>query len=108
MARLQLDLSDTSDALIERLIPMCDLRTKKDVIENALMLLGWAAAESSNGRTIAAVDEREKVFKEINTPALEGAKYYHDRLEREEKKVVGGRSQSPSQPHVQSVRDVTA
>jgi hypothetical protein len=79
MARLQLDLSQTSDALIEKLMPLCDLKTKKDVIENALMLLGWAAAESRNGLSIAAIDLDRKIYKEINTPALEGAKTFEER-----------------------------
>jgi hypothetical protein len=56
MARLQLNLSDTSENLISRLMPLCDLRTKTDVVENALMLLGWAATEASQGRTIAALE----------------------------------------------------
>lgn len=73
MARLHLDLSDTHDELVETLMSMCDLQTKKDVIENALMLLGWAAKEVQNGRTIAAVDEAGKTYKEIQTPALLGA-----------------------------------
>jgi hypothetical protein len=55
-------------------MPLCDLRTKKDVVENALMLLGWAAAESSKGLTIAAVNEARHLFKEVHTPALEGAR----------------------------------
>jgi len=88
MARLQLDLSETSDALIEKLMPLCDLKTKKDVVENALMLLGWAATEASQGRSISAVDETRKVYKEISTPALEGAKSHPARQER--RKQVGG------------------
>ncbi len=80
MARLQLNLSDTSENLISRLMPLCDLRTKTDVVENALMLLGWAATEASQGRTIAAIDEGQNLFKEINTPALEGARGYKTRM----------------------------
>lgn len=74
MARLQLDLSETQDKLISELLVMCDLRTKKDVVENALMLLGWAAIETQRGLTIAAVDEVNKIYKEIQTPALLGAR----------------------------------
>jgi hypothetical protein len=74
MARLQLDLSETNDEVIGTLMVMCDLRTKKDVVENALMLLGWAANEAQHGYTIAAIDEKNQVFKEIQTPALMGAK----------------------------------
>jgi len=73
MARLQLDLSETDNALITTLMEMCDLRTKKDVVENALMLLGWAAKEAQRGLMIAAVDEENKNYKEVQTPALLGA-----------------------------------
>jgi len=76
MARLQLELSDTYEALLERLQTISDLKTKKDVIENGLMLLGWATTEVSRGATIAAVDESNKVYKEVHTPALEGAKNF--------------------------------
>ncbi|MBL8905651.1 MAG: hypothetical protein JNM20_03130 [Rhizobiales bacterium] len=76
MARLQLELSDTYEALVEKLQPLCDLQTKKDVIENALVILGWAATETSRGLTIAAIDQDQRIFKEIHTAALEGAKTF--------------------------------
>jgi len=69
-------------------MPLCDLKSKKDVVENALILLGWAATESSHGRSIAAIDEDRKVYKEIGTTALEGAKGYFERMEKEEAKVL--------------------
>ncbi|MBY6243506.1 hypothetical protein [Methylosinus sp. Sm6] len=74
MARFNLVLSDTQNALIDDLKTLCDLQTTKDVIENALMLLGWAAAEATKGRSIASVDEERKVYQEVQTPALLGAK----------------------------------
>ena len=74
MARLQLDLTETSDEVIVTLMKLCDLRTKKDVVENALMLLGWAAREASHGNTIAAIDGKNEIFREIEIPALLGAK----------------------------------
>ncbi len=74
MARLQLDLTKTQDEMVTTLMEVCDLRTKKDVIENALMLLAWAATEAKRGLMIAAVDEAGKTYKEIQTPALMGAR----------------------------------
>ncbi len=73
MARLQLDLSDTSDALIERLRTLCDRSSKKDVVENALTLLAWAANEVFEGRKIAAVDESANVMRVIHMPAFDAA-----------------------------------
>jgi hypothetical protein len=74
MARLQLDLTNTQDEMVTTLMEVCDLRTKKDVIENALILLAWAATEAKRGLMIAAVDETSKTYKEIQTPALMGAR----------------------------------
>ena len=79
MARLQLDLSDTNVKLLDKLMVLCDLKTKKDVVENGLMLLGWAAEQSSKGLAIAAVDEDRKIYREVTTPALEGARASADR-----------------------------
>ena len=82
MARFQLDLSDTLDELLNDLMKEADLRTKKDVVENAVMLLGWAVREVQRGRTIAAVDEERKVYREIETPALAGARRQSERGSR--------------------------
>jgi hypothetical protein len=82
MSRLQLELSDTYEALIDKLQPLCDLKTKKDVVENALLLLGWAATEASRGLSIAAVDESRRVYKEVHAAALEGAKTFQARRDR--------------------------
>ncbi|MDJ0920576.1 MAG: hypothetical protein QNI84_05570 [Henriciella sp.] len=80
--RLQLELSDTYTQMIERLIPLCDLRTKKDVVENALTLLGWAAAEASKGRSIASIDDSEETVREFSSTALEGASSYKQRSKK--------------------------
>ena len=103
MTRLQLELSDTYDGLIDKLQLLCDLRTKKDVIENALLLLGWAATETSRGLSIAAVDEGRRVYKEVQAAALEGAKTFNVRQEKSKKPVKDavkptGRTDN-SEPH---------
>jgi hypothetical protein len=74
MARLNLDLSDTQEALLKRVMQLCDLSQKKDAVENALLLLGWAAAESAKGLSIASVDDGRKLYREIQTPALNSAR----------------------------------
>jgi hypothetical protein len=73
MSRLHLDLSDSHDVLIQRLMHVCDLQTKKEVIENALVLLGWAASEAAKGLQIASINEDRKVYREVQTPALQKA-----------------------------------
>ena len=89
MARLQLDLSESHERLLVRLMEVCDLSTKKDVVENALLLLGWAADKTAQGLTIAAIDERRKIFKEVQTPALEGARTSGEREKRAASALAG-------------------
>lgn len=74
MARLNLDLSETHNDLVVKLMAMCNLKTKTDVVENGLMLLGWAAKAAREGFIIAAVNEDGKTYREIETPALIGAR----------------------------------
>ena len=82
MARSNFSLSDTHNSLIDDLKELCDLQTRKDVVENALMLLGWAATESAKNLSIASVDEGSKVYREVQTPALQGARMKAVRTKR--------------------------
>ena len=74
MARLQLNLSPTHDALIDRVKEVSGLTTKTEVVEDALLLLHWAVVEAHKGGTIAAVDEANRTYKEILSRAIMGAK----------------------------------
>lgn len=49
-----------------------NLRTRKDLFNNALTLLEWAVKEKSAGRTIASIDDESKSVKELLMPILEG------------------------------------
>ena len=69
-----LELSPEHEALIDRLQETCNLKTSKDVIENALILFGWAVNEATNGLAIAAIDEEQKVYRELQIPALRNIK----------------------------------
>jgi hypothetical protein len=80
---LHLDLSDTHDLLVRKLMDICDLKTKKDVVENALLLLGWAATDAAKGLSIASVDEERKVYREVQTPALQNAQMKAEHLSQE-------------------------
>jgi hypothetical protein len=67
-------LSETQEALLKQVMSLCDLSSKKEAVENALTLLGWAAIESAKGHSIASVDEKRKSYQEITTPALQNAR----------------------------------
>jgi hypothetical protein len=72
--RLQVRVSDQQKLLVDRLQELCGLKTQTAVIENALMLLAWAAAQSHLGHAIASVDEENKRYNEVHLPALQAAK----------------------------------
>jgi hypothetical protein len=74
MAREQFELSPTQSQLLEQLMRECDLPTKKAVVENALVMMGWAVREIKGGRVIAAVDESDKLYRELTMPALEAVR----------------------------------
>lgn len=49
------------------------LRTNKELLNNALTLLKWAARERSRGRTIASVNEQTGNYNELDMTFLETA-----------------------------------
>ena len=59
---------------IQYLKDACGLRTETLVVEEAIVLLGWAVGEIASGRKIGAYDEKRQVLSEITSPALERAK----------------------------------
>jgi hypothetical protein len=74
MAREQFELSDTQSALLGQLMQECDLPTKKAVVENALVIFGWAVREVRGGRSIAAISAERKVYRDLLMPALEAVR----------------------------------
>ena len=70
LRRFQVDLSEEELNSIERLGSLAGLRTKKEVILNAITLFRWAAKEIMYGRTICSIDEKTQVVKQLELPAL--------------------------------------
>jgi hypothetical protein len=68
MNRIQIEFSDERISQIEKLMEKCGIRTKKDLINNALTLLEWAARERESRRIIASIDESEDKYKEVLLP----------------------------------------
>ncbi len=71
--RIQLDLDEKNMRLLEDLKKATGLRTHKDLFNNAITLLDWAIRQRSTGCIIAALDESNKTFRELQMPALEFA-----------------------------------
>ncbi|MEQ8824259.1 MAG: hypothetical protein RIC14_07785 [Filomicrobium sp.] len=71
--RLQLELSKEASDEMSNLMNRCGLATRKDLINNALVLLRWAVDEVEKGGSISSVDPINKSYTEIKTPALDYA-----------------------------------
>jgi hypothetical protein len=55
------------------LMEVCDIDTRKDLVNVALSVFEWAVNQVIDGRTIAAVDKEAKHFVELGLPALTDA-----------------------------------
>jgi len=71
MVRIQLELPEDKVKELEDLMAQVGIKTKKDLLNNALTLFEWAVKERRAGRFLASVDEDEKKYREILMPALE-------------------------------------
>lgn len=56
---------------LEDLMALGGIRTKKELLNNALTLLTWAAKEKVSGQIIVSMNEKDDTYKEIEMPFLE-------------------------------------
>jgi hypothetical protein len=56
---------------IESLIEECGFATRKEFFDNAVSLLNWAVRRSREGSSIASVNERDNIWRELQMPFLE-------------------------------------
>ena len=70
VTRIQFELPNGKVKHIEELMREANIRTKKDLLNNALTLLEWAIKEKKRGHEIASIDEKSKAYKEIVMPIL--------------------------------------
>jgi hypothetical protein len=68
--RFNLEFPEDYKNIVADLMGKTNLRTQKDLFENALALFGWAVKEVSRGRVIASLDEEAKTYGELHMPAL--------------------------------------
>jgi len=71
MVRIQLDLPEERVRELDALMAELGISTRKELFNNALTLLEWAASEKRADRIVASVDEAKRKFKELVMPALE-------------------------------------
>jgi len=55
--KLQVDLSPTQLAMLDELQDIGQLRTKKELLDNALTLLKWAVQQKKEGRTVVSMEQ---------------------------------------------------
>lgn len=70
MIRIQFELPEEKITELKKLMKESGIRTRKDLLNNALMLLEWAVNEKRQGRTIISIDEKKNRHKEILMPIL--------------------------------------
>ena len=64
------ELGERYVQMISRLKVVCDLSTEKEVIEEALVLLGWSVARVAEEFAIGAYNTKTKEFRQIAVKAL--------------------------------------
>lgn len=75
--RLQVEMDQEQMAELEELLKLGGLKTKKDLLNNALTLLKWAAREKAKGNAICSINEQEHMRKELEMPFLENVRRRH-------------------------------
>lgn len=73
--RIQLDLDEAGVELVDELKRRTGSRTYKDLFNNAIVLLDWAARQRVEGRKITSVDARNENPRELEMPALQIAEH---------------------------------
>ena len=81
--RFQIDLTPEELELFERLSVVCGIRTKRELVTNALSLFRWAVKEVRNGRSICSVTDSGE-HRWLEMPALAHAAEDYPLLTKEE------------------------
>lgn len=68
--RLQIEMDENRMKELEFLMQECGIRTKKDLINNALTLFKWVVNKRKSGHEIAAVNSESNRHIEFDMPAL--------------------------------------
>lgn len=84
---LQFEVSDQEIEKLDEMLKETNLESYKDLLNNSLSLLYWAAQQVKNGKVIAAVDESAQKYTEVQMQALQ---YIVDNKKVEQKTEVTG------------------
>jgi hypothetical protein len=87
LVRFQMDITPEMLQEIEHLQHLLGLATKKELLNNALVLLRWAATQRQKGATIVAANEDGDILREVMLPCLEQARLASVRDEMESQSI---------------------
>jgi hypothetical protein len=71
--RIQVELDEQGVAIVNKVREMTGLNTYKELFNNAITLLDWAARQTYKGLSIAAADGQKQEYRELEMPALQYA-----------------------------------
>src|SRR5260370_42573188 len=71
--RIQIELDEHGVAIVNKVRSMTGISTYKDLFNNAITLLDWAARQAYKGLAVAATDEEKQQYRELEMPALQYA-----------------------------------
>lgn len=70
IVRIQLDFPEEKVKELDELMREAEISTRKDLFNNALTLLVWAANETREGNIIVSLNQEEKTYKQLVMPIL--------------------------------------
>ena len=71
LVRLQVEIDQAHMEEIEELLRLGGLKTKRELLNNALTLLKWAVREKAKGNSICSASPNGLIQKELELPFLE-------------------------------------
>jgi hypothetical protein len=81
--KLQVELNPTQLAILDELQEIGELRTKKELLDNAFTLLKWAVVQKKEGRLIVSMDPKTGSGRELELPYLQKVAYNAENEQRE-------------------------
>ena len=71
VVRLQFDVRRAQVNIIDNLVDICGLSSKKELFSNSMALMKWAVHETQKGRRIASYDPKHDEIEMVALPALD-------------------------------------
>ena len=68
--RIQIEIDEDRMQELESLMQECDMRTKKELFNNAIALFKWAVNKRKSGSEIVAVNPEAGEYVKLDTPTL--------------------------------------